>query len=123
MLVKDKIEIITGAARGIGKGIAEVFSENEAKVILCDINYKGVLKAAETKKYNVISCNSNYDIKSEERDIRTLMGRVVDGLLLTMVAFGQLAAFSLLYTLPIAGFYLISQKYMSNGFILGGSIK
>lgn len=39
------------------------------------------------------------------------------------VQFGQLAAFSFLYTLPIASLYLISQKFMSNGFTLGGSIK
>ena len=39
------------------------------------------------------------------------------------VQFGQLAAFSLLYTLPIAGLYILSQKFMSNGFTLGGAIK
>lgn len=39
------------------------------------------------------------------------------------VQFGQLAAFSLLYTLPVAGLYLLSQKFMSDGFMLGGSIK
>ncbi len=39
------------------------------------------------------------------------------------VQFGQLAAFSLLYTLPIAGLYILSQRFMSNGFTLGGAIK
>lgn len=39
------------------------------------------------------------------------------------VAYGQLAAFSLLYTLPIAILYFISQKFMSQGFTMGGSIK
>ncbi len=39
------------------------------------------------------------------------------------VQFGQLAAFSLLYTLPIAGLYIISQRFLSNGFTLGGAIK
>lgn len=39
------------------------------------------------------------------------------------VQFGQLAAFSLLYTVPIAGLYILSQKFMSNGFSMGGSIK
>lgn len=39
------------------------------------------------------------------------------------VAYGQLAAFSLLYTLPIGVLYFISQKFMSEGFSLGGSIK
>ncbi|MGE4454478.1 MAG: hypothetical protein AB7D92_08075 [Sphaerochaeta sp.] len=35
----------------------------------------------------------------------------------------ELAAFSLLYTLPIAVFYLASQKYMSQGFSMSGSVK
>lgn len=39
------------------------------------------------------------------------------------VAYGQLATFSLLYTLPIVMIYFISQKFMSNGFNFGGSIK
>ncbi len=39
------------------------------------------------------------------------------------VVYGQLAAFSLLYTMPIAGLYFMAQKFMSKGFSLGGSIK
>ncbi len=39
------------------------------------------------------------------------------------VVYGQLAAFSLLYTLPIAALYYISQRFMSQGFALGGAIK
>jgi multiple sugar transport system permease protein len=39
------------------------------------------------------------------------------------VAYGELAAFSMLYTLPIGLLYIISQKFMSNGFALGGAIK
>lgn len=37
MLLKDKVAIVTGAAQGIGKSIASLFSENGAKVILCDV--------------------------------------------------------------------------------------
>ena len=39
------------------------------------------------------------------------------------VVYGQLAAFSLLYTLPIAFLYYLSQKFMSKGFAFGGAIK
>lgn len=38
MLLKDKIAIVTGATQGIGRTVANVFSENGAIVILCSRN-------------------------------------------------------------------------------------
>jgi len=78
MLVKDKIAIVTGAARGMGKGIAEVLSENGAKVILCDINYEGVLKAAEeiNKKTFNITRAIKFDVRRKE-DIVGLINLVL----------------------------------------------
>src|SRR5699024_2940388 len=40
-----------------------------------------------------------------------------------MVFYGQLAAFSFVYTLPVIVLYFIGQKYMSQGFSLGGANK
>lgn len=45
MLLKDKVAIVTGAAQGIGKAIAKMYSEQGAIVVLCDMQYD---KAAET---------------------------------------------------------------------------
>ncbi len=39
------------------------------------------------------------------------------------IAYGQLAAFSVMYTLPIAILYMFSQRFMSQGYAMGGSIK
>lgn len=45
MLLKDKIAIVTGAAQGIGKAIAEVYSQHGATVVLCDM-LEGKVSAA-----------------------------------------------------------------------------
>ncbi|QNU04939.1 3-hydroxybutyrate dehydrogenase [Peribacillus butanolivorans] len=45
-MVKDKVAIITGSARGIGFEIGKIFAENGAKVVLSDLNQIKVEDAA-----------------------------------------------------------------------------
>ena len=48
MKLRDKVCIITGAAQGIGAGIARAFREQGAYVVICDMNREaGELLAAE----------------------------------------------------------------------------
>lgn len=50
MLLKDRVAIITGAGRGIGFGIASLFAEHGAKVVIIDISEELAKKAAEEIK-------------------------------------------------------------------------
>jgi len=45
MVLKDKVSIITGGARGIGKEIALRFAQEGAKIVICDINEEELAKA------------------------------------------------------------------------------
>ena len=46
MRLDNKVALITGAASGFGKGIAEVFAREGARVALADINESGARAAA-----------------------------------------------------------------------------
>ena len=47
MKLKNKVSIITGAASGFGKGIAELFAKEGSKVIIADINEISGRKVAD----------------------------------------------------------------------------
>ena len=47
MKMKDKVCIVTGAARGIGEGIAKRYVEEGAKVAIADLNFYAAEETAE----------------------------------------------------------------------------
>lgn len=47
MRLKDKVAIVTGAASGMGKAIAEEYAKEGAKVVVSDYNFEGAQAVAE----------------------------------------------------------------------------
>lgn len=52
MMLKNKVAIVTGSAKGIGLGIAELFAENGANVVISDLNIQECMAVAEKIKKN-----------------------------------------------------------------------
>lgn len=50
MRLMDKVAIITGAARGIGKATAEKFLKEGGKVVICDVNEEAINQTVEELK-------------------------------------------------------------------------
>src|SRR5208337_1837718 len=54
MKINDKVAIITGAARGIGKAIAERYVKEGAKVVIADLNEPGAKAVASALGPNAL---------------------------------------------------------------------
>ena len=54
MKLNDKVAVITGAARGIGKAIAERYVKEGAKVVIADLNEQGAKAVASALGPNAI---------------------------------------------------------------------
>jgi 3-hydroxybutyrate dehydrogenase len=77
-MVKDKVAIITGSARGIGFEIGKIFAENGAKVVLSDLDQNTVEKVAlELRNNGLEVIGLKADVTSEE-DIIQLIKQAKD---------------------------------------------
>lgn len=75
MHLRDKTVVITGAARGIGRGLAERFSSEGANVVCADIDTDGAQHVAELIGGQAVKCDV-----SKETDIRRLIDIVEDSI-------------------------------------------
>ncbi|MEK5057527.1 SDR family NAD(P)-dependent oxidoreductase [Paenibacillus shunpengii] len=67
MKFKDDVVIVTGAAQGIGKVVAEAYAEQGAKVVLADQNEeKGAAAAAAIRQKGETAIFVACDVRSEE---------------------------------------------------------
>ena len=76
--LKDKVAIITGAARGIGEGIAVRFAQEGAKIVIVDIKEKeGQAMAHKIKGMGVDSLYINANLSKEE-DIKMMVSKTLE---------------------------------------------
>jgi 3-oxoacyl-[acyl-carrier protein] reductase len=73
-LIKDKVVIVTGAAAGIGAGVAELFAAEGAHVFLVDLDGKQVKKLADSLRSEG---GSAFGFEADARH-RAAMERVVE---------------------------------------------
>ena len=75
MRLKDKVAIVTGAASGFGRGIAEAFAREGAKVVVADLNAQGALEVARAIGAGAIAVACNV---ASRDDIEALVGNAVE---------------------------------------------
>ncbi len=77
--LENKVIVVTGAGRGIGKQMSKDFAENGAKVAMVDLDYEGAAKAAEeisgAKAYK-LDISVAQDVKSVFNQIKNDLGTV-----------------------------------------------
>ena len=75
MRLKNKIAIITGAGSGFGKGIAIRFAEEEAKVVIVDINLDSAEKVAMEIGKNALAIKCDV---SQDGDVASLFEQTLE---------------------------------------------
>ncbi|KJJ85958.1 3-oxoacyl-ACP reductase [Candidatus Omnitrophus magneticus] len=68
MRLKDKVVVITGGARGIGKEIADTFAREGAIIAICDVNETTLVIAKEE-----LSSITSKEVIAEKVDVTSLM--------------------------------------------------
>jgi 3-oxoacyl-[acyl-carrier protein] reductase len=66
MLLKDKVTLITGGARGIGREIAFLFANQGAKIAICDLNESNLASVQEEAR------SLNYELTVFKTDVTDL---------------------------------------------------
>lgn len=76
--ISEKVAIITGAADGIGRATARLFSKEGAKLVIADISEEKLKEVAdEIEKENGIVCFKKTDVSNEE-EVKALVQLALD---------------------------------------------
>lgn len=74
MKLDGKVAIVTGAASGVGKAIAELYAKEGAKVVICDLNGEAAQSAANEIGDQALAVEANV---SKEEDIQNLFDQTI----------------------------------------------
>lgn len=77
MEFKDKVILVTGASRGIGKAIAENFAKLGGNLVLSDVSDSVHDTAKELEKYNIKAIGVVGSV-SDENDVKELFKKIID---------------------------------------------
>jgi NAD(P)-dependent dehydrogenase (short-subunit alcohol dehydrogenase family) len=77
-LFKDKVAIITGAASGIGRGLAERCAQEGMKVVLADIEAKALFETEDKMKKTGATVMAVLTDVSKASDVQTLAQKTID---------------------------------------------
>lgn len=72
MSLKDKVVLITGAAQGIGKAVAERFAAEGARLVICDVNEEAMAKTKaelEAKGVQVMTEKVNVSSSADVQEV------------------------------------------------------
>lgn len=78
MLLKDKISLITGGARGIGKEIAVLFAKEGSNIAICDVNLEEAEKTrSELEGFGVKALAFKVDV-TQPAEVEAMTDKILD---------------------------------------------